>query len=138
MGPLRAKIILAGDPCIQDVVIAGLNRDEIAALIFPRLTDCARLAGLPADAAPTEVLHHADVRGFFQQLADRLWREGTGSANRVARMHVLVEPPSIDKGEITDKSSINQRAVLNHRAALVEAIFEGSAADPWLILPRKT
>jgi feruloyl-CoA synthase len=138
VGPLRAKIILQGDPCVQDVVIAGINRDEIAALIFPRLADCARLAGLPADAPATEVLHHAAVRGFFQQLADQLWRDGTGSANRVARMHVLVEPPSIDKGEVTDKSSINQRAVLSHRASLVEAIFEGTEADPWLILPRKT
>ncbi|NDY92585.1 feruloyl-CoA synthase [Ideonella livida] len=137
VGPLRAKIIALGDPCVQDAVIAGLNRDELAALVFPRLADCARLAGLPADAAPTEVLHHPAVRAFFQALADRLWREGTGSANRVARMHVLVEPPSIDKGEITDKSSINQRAVLSHRASLVEAIYQGTAADPWLILPAK-
>jgi hypothetical protein len=64
------------------------------------------------------------VRAFFQQLVDRLWREGTGSANRVARLHVLREPPSIDRGEITDKGSINQRAVLTHRAALVCALHE--------------
>jgi feruloyl-CoA synthase len=137
VGPLRARVIAAGDPCVQDVVMAGLNRDELAALIFPRLPDCAALAGLGADAAPTEVLHHPAVRTFFQALADRLWREGTGSANRIARMHVLVEPPSSDKGEITDKSSINQRAVLSHRASLVEAIYQGTAADPWLILPTK-
>ncbi|MDR6860734.1 hypothetical protein J2W96_007075 [Variovorax guangxiensis] len=34
------------------------------------------------------------------------------------------EPPSIDKGEVTDKGSINQRAVLKHRDALVQA-FHG-------------
>jgi feruloyl-CoA synthase len=32
---------------------------------------------------------------------------------------LLCEPPSIDKGEVTDKGSINQRAVLKHRDALV-------------------
>jgi feruloyl-CoA synthase len=77
------------------------------------------------------------VRAFFQALADRLWRDATGSASRVARMHVLAEPPSIDKGEVTDKGSINQRAVLQHRDALVEALYEGPASDPFLILPNK-
>ena len=44
------------------------------------------------------------------------------SANRIARMYLLAEPPTIDRGEITDKGSINQRAVLSHRAAIVEAL----------------
>ena len=60
------------------------------------------------------------MRAFFQALVDRLWAEGTGSANRVARALLLDEPPPIDRGEVTDKGSINQRAVLAHRAALVE------------------
>jgi feruloyl-CoA synthase len=137
VGPLRAKIVLAGDPCVHDAVIAGLNRDELAALIVPRPTDCAKLADLPPDTPLPEILHHPSVRAFFQALADRLWQEGSGSANRIARMHVLVEPPSIDKGEITDKGSINQRAVLSARAALVEALYEGTGADPYIILPNK-
>ena len=36
------------------------------------------------------------------------------------------EPPSIDKGEVTDKGSINQRAVLKHREAMVDALHAGS------------
>ncbi len=137
VGPLRAKIVLAGDPCVQDAVITGLNRDEVGALIFPRADECRRLAGLEAATPLPEVLHHPTVRAFFQAVADRLWREATGSASRVARLHVLAEPPSIDKGEVTDKGSINQRAVLAQRASLVEALYEGREADPFLILPRK-
>jgi feruloyl-CoA synthase len=138
VGPLRAKAV-AGHPCVQDAVIAGLNRDEIGAMmVFPRLVDCAALAGLPADAAAHEVLHHPQVRSFFQTLCrPPVPPKATGSANRVARMHVLAEPPSIDQGEVTDKNSINQRAVLTHRAPLVEAMYQGPAADPWLILPAK-
>ena len=49
VGPLRARIIAAGAPCVQDVVVAGPNRDEIAMLLFPRLDECRKLAGL----APT-------------------------------------------------------------------------------------
>jgi hypothetical protein len=38
----------------------------------------------------------------------------------------MAEPPSIDKGEVTDKGSINQRAVLKHRDALVQALHDGT------------
>ena len=65
------------------------------------------------------------LRAFFQALVERLWREGTGSASRIARAHVMAEPPSIDRDEVTDKGSINQRAVLRNRAALVEALYRG-------------
>jgi feruloyl-CoA synthase len=133
VGPLRARIVAFGAPCVQDAVITGLNRDDIGMLVFPRLDECRRLAGLGADVPAPEVLHHPAVRAFFQRLLDRLWAEGTGSATRVARAHVLAEPPSIDKGEVTDKGSINQRAVLHHRAALVEALYEGG--DPYRLLP---
>ncbi|MBN8491221.1 MAG: feruloyl-CoA synthase [Burkholderiales bacterium] len=136
VGPLRMKIVLAGDPLVQDVVIAGLNRDDIGALIFPRLDDAKKLAGLSADASAAQVLAHPQVRAFYQALVDRLWAGGTGSANRVARAIVLDEPPHIDRGEVTDKGSINQRAVLTHRAELVERLYaDPPAAD--VILPRR-
>lgn len=138
VGPLRAKIIAAGAPCVQDAVITGINRNELGMLVFPRVDECRKLAGLGTQTPAPEVLHHPKVREFFQNLADELWRTGTGSANRVARTHVLAEPPSIDKGEVTDKGSINQRAVLTHRASLVEALYEGTGSDPYVIVPRRS
>jgi len=123
VGPLRMRIVLAGDPLVQDVVLTGLNRDELGALIFPRVDDARRRFSLPASASAGEVLAHPEVRAFFQQLIDRLWAEGTGSATRVARAWLLDEPPHIDRGEVTDKGSINQRAVLTHREALVERLY---------------
>jgi len=135
VGPLRARISAAGAPYVHDSVITGINRHEIGAMIFP--TPAVReLAGAPADAPIAQVLAMPPVRAFFQQLADRLAGEGTGSATRVARLLVLAEPASIDRGEATDKGSINQRAVLQHRAALVEALHEGKPIDG-LILPRQ-
>jgi feruloyl-CoA synthase len=47
---------------------------------------------------------------------------------------LLSEPPSIDKGEVTDKGSINQRAVLKHRDALVQDFHLGNAAH--VLLPK--
>ena len=120
VGPLRAKIIAAGDPCVQDVVVAGINRDEVGLLIFARPDACRAMS------APV-------LREFFQQLVNGLHASGTGSATRVARAVVLTEPPSIDRGEITDKGSINQRAVLLHRDAIVQAMYD--APDASVILP---
>lgn len=133
VGPLRGRIIAAGAPFVQDAVITGLNRNEVGALLFP--TAAVRsLAGLAADAPLAEVLAHPAVLAHFQQVLNDLAAQATGSANRVARLLLLAEPPSIDRGEVTDKGSINQRAVLQHRAALVEALHDGSA--PNLLQPR--
>jgi len=136
VGPLRARIVAFGAPCVQDAVITGPDRDDVGMLVFPRLDECRRLAALPETANAAEVLRHPQVRAFFQALVERLWREGTGSASRVARAHVMAEPPSIDRDEITDKGSINQRAVLRHRAALVDALYRGDGAED-ILLPRR-
>jgi feruloyl-CoA synthase len=129
VGPLRTAIIAQGSPYIQDAVLTGLNRSEVGALLFPRIDECRRLTPLDENARPSEILAHPTVREFFQQLADRLWRAGTGSANRIGRLWVMPDPPSIDKGEVTDKGSLNQRAVLTHRAALVETLYDGNHPD---------
>jgi feruloyl-CoA synthase len=46
-----------------------------------------------------------------------------GTSTRINRALLLAEPPSLDKGEMTDKGSINQRAVLTNRAALVDELY---------------
>ncbi len=135
VGPLRARIIAAGDPYVQDVVIAGIDRADIGILIFPRLDSCRALAALRADAPTAEVLQAAPVREVFQRLVDALHASGTGSATRVARALLLVDLPNIDRGEITDKGSINQRAVLKQRDALVRSLY-AAAPDAAVILPR--
>ena len=108
VGPLRAKIIAAGAPYVQDAVLTGINLKEVGALIIP--TAAGRALGNDLSAA------------HFQKLVNDLAQTATGSANRIARLHVMIDPPSIDKGEVTDKGSVNQRAVLTHRSVLVEAL----------------
>lgn len=126
VGPLRARIIGAGVPYVQDAVITGLNMNEVGVLLLP--TPALRdLSGLGPQAGMSEVAASAPVQAWLQRLVNDLAREATGSANRVARAVLLTEPPSIDKGEVTDKGSINQRAVLKHRDALVQALYEGHA-----------
>jgi feruloyl-CoA synthase len=125
VGPLRGRVMHEGAPYVQDAVVTGHDRADIGLLVIPNLAQCRILSGLGADATPQQVLASGPVRAWFQDLVNRLCRQGTGSANRVVRALLLTEPPSIDRGEITDKGSINQRAVLSHRCALVEQLYAG-------------
>ena len=133
VGPLRARIIAAGAPYVQDAVLTGINLKEVGAMIFPT-TAVLALSGLPADTPLAEVLASAPVLAHFQKMLDELATASTGSANRIARLTLLDQPASIDRGEITDKGSINQRAVLQQRGALVNALHDGSA--PHILKPR--
>ncbi len=128
VGPLRARIVAAGAPCIQDVVITGLNQHEVGAMVFPNMAACRKLSDLAPDAPVNQVLTAPKVLAHFQGVVDTLASSATGSATRIARLCLLAEPPTIDRGEITDKGSINQRAVLACRADAVQALHEGRLA----------
>ncbi|ONH51237.1 trans-feruloyl-CoA synthase [Pseudomonas cedrina] len=131
VGPMRNRAVLEGSPYVQDLVIAAPDRECLGALVFPRLYECRRLAGLGAESSDAEVLASAPVRQWFGDWLQRLNREATGNASRLEWIAVLDEPASIDRGEITDKGSINQRAVLQWRAAKVEALYRGE--DPTIL-----
>lgn len=132
VGPLRAKIVAAGAPYVHDVVLTGMNLKEVGALVFP--TPAVRaLAGLAPQAPLREVLECERVVAHFQGVLGKLAQNATGSASCVSRLLLMHEPPSFDKGEVTDKGSINQRAVLTHREALVAALHDDTA--PLIVKP---
>ncbi|HWL86962.1 MAG TPA: hypothetical protein VNO21_14230, partial [Polyangiaceae bacterium] len=117
VGALRMALIKALAPLVQDVVIAGHDREAVAVLLFPDFGACARLTDsetLRARIADALRAHNAQVDGATSQ--------------SVRSALLLEEPPSIDAGEITDKGYINQRAVLERRSAFVLALFECETA----------
>lgn len=134
---VRSGVIAACAPLIRDVVITGLDRNFIGAMIFPDLAACARHAGLPTDAAAEAILGHPAVRQKFADSLAALSDKATGSSNHVARALLLAEPPDIDRGEVTDKGSINQRAVRTHRPELLESLYAEPAGPDILVFSRK-
>ena len=127
VGPLRGKLISALAPFIKDAVIAGHDRDDVMALLFPEMDSCRAFIGDASKAASDDaVLSAPALREEIGKRLSQLARESTGSSTRVARVVLLGEPASIDANEITDKGSINQRAVLTRRAALVESLYEAN------------
>jgi len=129
VGPLRARFIAACAPLVRDVVIAGINRDELSALVILDLDGCRMIN--PALAADDLAAAAADaaVRQAFRERLAAFAAASTGSSTRIARAVLLDTPLSIDRGEVTDKGSVNQRAVLEHRAALIERLYASPLAD---------
>jgi feruloyl-CoA synthase len=124
VGPLRAAFIAHCAPLVRDVVLAGVERDEVTALIFPDVDACRALVPeLAPDAPLPQLLADARVRSAFSGKVASFAAAATGTSGRIMRAVLLAEPASLDLGEMTDKGSINQRAVLAHRAALVEALY---------------
>jgi len=123
VGPLRGRFIDHFAPYVRDVVLAGADRNFIGALVFPDIEACRKLAGLGPEATPAAVVAAPTVRLLFTEHLFTLAAESQGSSTRVERLILMAEPPSMDKGEATDKGSINQRAVLATRAALVDELY---------------
>jgi feruloyl-CoA synthase len=138
VGPLRATFIAHCAPLVRDVVLAGAERDDVTALVIPDLDACRRLVPKPAPDVPVaHLLADSRVRTEFARLLEGLAAPTRGTSNRIARVILLAQPPSLDVGEMTDKGSINQRAVLAHRAALVEELY-ADPPSPNVIVARAT
>lgn len=133
VGPLRANAVSTGAPYVQDVVVTGIDRDDIGLLVFPRVDACRALAGLAADASVADVLRAPAVRAAFAAWLAELNRNASGGSTFVARIRLIDTPPSLDLGEVTDKGSLNQAAVQKHRAATIDALYDPARRDPDVI-----
>lgn len=128
VGALRARVLAIAGDLIQDIVVAGPDRDDVRVLLFPNMSACRTLVHAEKDVSAQDVLLDARVRAA---ITDRLTRYNTANAasSTAIRCAVLIDtPPSIDAMEITDKGSLNQRAVLQHRASVVTTLYDSDAS----------
>jgi feruloyl-CoA synthase len=123
-GTLRADLVAATSPLIQDAVIAGLDKPYIAVLAWPNIEAARRIAGLGPDASPQEIVSAPAVADYLREKVGAHNKAGGGSSTRVRRIHLMLEPPSIDGHEITDKGYVNQQATLSRRAELAEKLYQ--------------
>ncbi|RST85551.1 feruloyl-CoA synthase [Aquibium carbonis] len=137
MAGVRSAIVSGFAPYVRDVVLTGLDRNHIGALLFLDVDATLRLAPEVAVADEKHLAHHPAVLLHFQDKLDALAKRSTGSSTLVARVIILDSPPAIDAHEITDKGSINQRAVMQTRAKLVEDLYLDPAPRHVLVANRK-
>jgi feruloyl-CoA synthase len=102
---VRRDLVEALQPYVSDAVICAPDHPWLGALVWLAAADDERSrAGLAQKLA---AFNHARQ----------------GSADTIARLLILKEPPSPEAGEITDKRSINQRLVMQRRAGEVELLY---------------
>ena len=124
VGVLKAKVLSSGSPIIQDVVLTGLDKEFVGAILFLNPDACKKLAGLSLIVSNEEAFQNKAVIDFLNEWQNEFSRNATGSSTNIKKYVVALEPPSIDLGEITDKGSLNQRAVLKDRVELVDKLYE--------------
>jgi len=126
VGELRAAVLAACAPALQDLVVCGHGREQVGILAWLNASACGDLAGGRANGDPATLAHAPEVLEAVRRGVTAHNRACPGASTRIARVHLMSEPASIDANEITDKGYINQRAVLERRRDLVGRLF----ADP--------
>lgn len=113
---VRRDLVEALQPYVSDAVICAPDHSWLGALIWLATPEGARVrAGL------------AQKLAAFNQARQ-------GSADTIARLLILNDPPAAEAGEITDKRSINQRLVMQRRADEVQLLY-AERTDPRMIEP---
>jgi feruloyl-CoA synthase len=128
VGPLRARLIAACAPLVRDVVIAGINRDEVSALVILDLDGCRIVNPALATDDLATAASDALIRDALRERLTKFLAASTGSSNRITRAILIDSPLSIERGEVTDKGSVNQRAVLDHRSRLIDELYSPTPA----------
>jgi feruloyl-CoA synthase len=133
VGTLRAAAVAAAAPVIRDALVTGHDRDAVGLLAWPDLEACRVLCERP-QADPDELVRDPRV---IERLREGLRAHNDragGSSQRISRVMLMTEPPSIDGNELTDKGYINQQAGLARRAALVERLYAQPPDDAVIVI----
>jgi feruloyl-CoA synthase len=123
---LRLVALNVFSPYARDVVIAGHDRDFLAALVFPDLEACRALCDDLLGPMPEadQIVSSAGVREHFQRGLDTLATRPGGSSSRIVRIALESEPATLDNGELSAKGAISQANVLARRRDVVTELYE--------------
>ena len=121
VGALRTTL-LSSARLLSDAVIVGEDRPYATALAWLNPVEARTVLGDQFWRQGELIVSQALVKALGQALADH--NANHGSASRIERLAVLVDPPDLDAGEITDKGYLNQRRVLSNRADLIDLLYD--------------
>jgi feruloyl-CoA synthase len=129
VGTLRAQAIGAASPLIQDCVVCGHDKEFVGLLAWPNMAAAKEICADSVRTTPEEIIMSPRVKEFLRQRLAAHNAAGSGSSGRVLRVMLMLEPPSVDGHEITDKGYINQRATLERRKKLADLLYTNPPPD---------
>ena len=120
-GSVRVGLIEQCSPLLADAVVCGHDRSYVAALAWPNVAACQRLAPELAALPASELVTHPVVVAALQH---KLRARGAGPTSaQVRRVMLMAEPPSPDANEIADKGYINQATARQRRGHLIAPLY---------------
>ncbi len=136
VGGVLVGLLAAASPVLQDAVVAGENLPFIGVLAWLNLAGCQRLAGRDG-AKLAELAGCPIIREHVRAALVRWNAEHPGLSERIARVLLLPDLPSIDANEITDKGYVNQRAAIARRHREIALLYaDAPGADVIVLEPR--
>ncbi|MEQ9314783.1 MAG: feruloyl-CoA synthase, partial [Henriciella sp.] len=126
-GTVRVKAVEAVDGALADVVVCGLNQDEIALLGFLNEGWCRRQTG--RNVGLDELAGDEQVRSAVKDGLKAYNQKHPNAAARVSRILLQKDMPNADAGEITEKGYINQGRVQALREAQVKRLYSTPLDD---------
>ena len=122
-GNLRVQAVAAVNGALSDVVVCGLNQNEVCLLGFVNEAYCQRLVG---ESLPLEQLTaHPSVADAVKTGLAKHNQAHPNAANRIARIVLQKTPPQADAGEITEKGYLNQNKAQQLRDTDVQRLYNG-------------
>jgi feruloyl-CoA synthase len=121
---MRLELLPTLAPLAQDVIVTGQERDEVGLFIVPS----------PTAVSQFELTDDGGIwRGeaLEEEIRDRLTgfsSPAKGASNRIRRVLILSEPPSMAEGEITAKGNLNFRKILARRAVVLDRLYSDDPA----------
>src|SRR6266550_1649774 len=85
VGPLRARFVGTCAPLVRDVVICGINRDELSALVILDLDGCRLINPTLAFDDLSATAADPLIRNAFRERFQKLFGSATGSSTRITR-----------------------------------------------------
>ena len=133
-GTLRVTALAAASPLLRDAAVAGQDKGYAALLAWPNMEALRSICPDAGDMTPEDLVRRPEVVAHIQKGLRAHNADHAGSAGRIARVLLMLEPPSLDGGEITDKGYINQRRTLERRAGLVERLYADPPPDDVIVV----
>lgn len=130
-GSVRLALLAQCSPLLQEAVICGHDHDFVAALAWPNIQACRKLAPELAQLDAQALCTHPQVVAALQEKLRAASPDG--QSTRVQRVMLMAEAPSAEAGEVADKGYINQAATRNRRADLVAQLLTAQPA-PYIAL----
>ena len=120
-GRIRASLLAATGPIVQDVVIAGPGREYLTAFFWINTEYCT--LNLGTKLADFDFTATTDIHTYLSNKLSSYNKVNSNLGANIPRFYLITEPPSSEFGELTEKGSINQMRFLERRAQDIDAVY---------------